>query len=130
MLGTEFYIRQLPEKFIERVASGTLRVAGNLVLDPNNGNKIVGQLEQIAVNNIAKTIGTSMLNAGGNPIQTVSSVVTNIQNQKIIHDVKSIQNDVSNVLGKINTLSSKINTIGSLSWINTGLGIANIGVSY
>lgn len=128
----DIYTMKVPDTLEQKVIEGTAKVVGSIIKDVNSG-KIIGHLEQMGGKAIIKKVGLNLgkniINGSANPFGTASSILTNIQNQKIINDIKHVQKDVTNIINKVNTLSYKVDNLANLAWINSGIGILNLGAS-
>lgn len=133
----------VPEKIFSMMQDGTLERYGSYLV--NGAGKIAGHFEQVQLNklnaknrpfeilgNIANTLNdpdsslsqnigrvTGLVASGSVPgtgkVSAISSIVTNVQNQKMI--------------SQLNGISAQLGSLASLGWANMALSAVNIGVT-
>ncbi|MGN1411446.1 MAG: hypothetical protein ACI4WH_02915 [Oscillospiraceae bacterium] len=92
------YIMDVPEKLLQLVKSGDAQVYGSIIKDTSTG-RILGHLEETGLNNIATGVATgNPFNVVSGGVKAVSSVVGNIQNQKIISQLAQISTQLTSAV--------------------------------
>ena len=131
-------LRAVPEVFKASVASGNVKVYGSILKDVASG-KIVGHLEAVKLPKIIGGVfsgaakGALSGAATGNPvmagisaatgaIQSVSGIVGNVQNQKMISQLTQMGMQLTQI-------STKLSTVATLGWVNVGMSAVSLGVT-
>ena len=117
-------LRAVPEVFKASVASGNVKVYGSILKDVASG-KIVGHLEAVKLPKIIGGVfsgaakGALSGAATGNPvmagisaatgaIQSVSGIVGNVQNQKMISQLTQMGMQLTQISTKLSTVATLV----------------------